>query len=224
MLAMLTGWHGLPSSFVIRIGRYHATPPVHSCPCRRFRQQPLVAGFFFSPCPSSTASVPLDTARWSPRNAARLQLLLDQYGRHSPAYRADRKPYAVFDWDNTCIMNDCEEALLMYQINHLQYKLTPDEFRQVVWRDVPDETFMADYKTVDGKPVRMADIAADVVADYRWLYANYQGWPAAVAWKKCRPATSSRISAPSCISCMTPFATASRWKSATSGSSISTRT
>ena len=136
---------------------------------------PLLLASSSARAQSSTASVPLDTARWSPRNAARLQLLLDQYGHHSPSYRADRKPYAVFDWDNTCIMNDCEEALLMYQINHLQYKLTPDEFSQVLWRDVPDETFMADYKTVDGKPVRMADIAADVVSDYRWLYASYQG-------------------------------------------------
>ncbi|BBF84657.1 phosphoserine phosphatase [Aquitalea magnusonii] len=124
---------------------------------------------------AGNVSVPLDAARWSPRNVQRLQLLLSQHGSASAAYRAERKPYAVFDWDNTCIMNDCEEALLMYQINHLQYKLTPEEFSQVVWRDVPDETFIADYKTVDGQPVRMADIAADVVSDYRWLYTNYQG-------------------------------------------------
>lgn len=136
---------------------------------------PLLLASATARAASGKVAVPLDGARWSPRNAQRLQLLLSQHGSASAAYRADRKPYAVFDWDNTCIMNDCEEALLMYQINHLQYKLTPDEFVQVLWRDVPDETFMADYKTVDGKPVRMADIAADVESDYRWLHANYQG-------------------------------------------------
>lgn len=135
---------------------------------------PLLLASATARAASGKVTVPLDAARWSPRNAQRLQLLLSQHGSASAAYRADRKPYAVFDWDNTCIMNDCEEALLMYQINHLQYKLTPDEFARVLWRDVPDETFMADYKTVDGKPVRMADIAADVESDYRWLHANYQ--------------------------------------------------
>jgi hypothetical protein len=79
----------------------------------------------------------LDPGRWSPLNAARLQSVLDRYGVKSKQYNPNRPPYAVFDWDNTCIMNDCEEALLMYQINHLQYKMTPDEFVQVMWKDVP---------------------------------------------------------------------------------------
>jgi phosphoserine phosphatase len=34
---------------------------------------------------------------------------------------------------------------------------------------------MKDYTTVDGKPVTMEDLAADVEADYRWLHANYKG-------------------------------------------------
>lgn len=117
----------------------------------------------------------LDPARWSPLNARRLQLVLDQHGVKSKQYNAKQRPYAVFDWDNTCIMNDCEEALLMYQINHLQYKLTPDEFVAVMWKDVPRGQFIKDYSTVDGKPVTMEDLAADVEADYRWLYANYKG-------------------------------------------------
>ncbi|MEQ6289419.1 haloacid dehalogenase-like hydrolase [Vogesella sp. GCM10023246] len=117
----------------------------------------------------------LDPGRWSPLNARRIQALLDDYGSQSKGYRADKRPYAVFDWDNTCIMNDCEEALLMYQINHLQYKLTPDEFVEVMWKDVPKGPFVKDYTTVDGKPVTMEDLAADVEADYRWLHANYRG-------------------------------------------------
>ncbi|MFC3533605.1 haloacid dehalogenase-like hydrolase [Vogesella facilis] len=117
----------------------------------------------------------LDPGRWSPLNARRIQAVIDDYGVQSAGYRADKRPYAVFDWDNTCIMNDCEEALLMYQINHLQYKLTPDEFVAVMWKDVPKGQFIKDYTTVDGKPVSMEDLAADVEADYRWLHANYQG-------------------------------------------------
>ncbi|MEX3668981.1 haloacid dehalogenase-like hydrolase [Paraburkholderia phenoliruptrix] len=116
-----------------------------------------------------------DPGRWSPLNAARLQSVLDQHGVKSRQYNPNRRPYAVFDWDNTCIMNDCEEALMMYQINHLQYKMTPDEFVQVMWKDVPKGPFTRDYTTVEGKPVTMEDLAADVESDYRWLYANYKG-------------------------------------------------
>ncbi|PPA00050.1 phosphoserine phosphatase, partial [Pseudomonas sp. MWU12-2312b] len=63
----------------------------------------------------------------------------------------------------------------VYQMNNLQYKLSPDEFAAVLRQDVPNGPFMKDYLTVDGKPVNMEDIAADVEADYRWLHANYKG-------------------------------------------------
>lgn len=127
--------------------------------------------------PLSGLPAQLDPARWSPLNARRIQALIDQHGISSKNYKPKKRPYAVFDWDNTCIMNDCEEALLMYQINHLAYKLTPEEFATVLRQDVPNGPFKVElgYKTVDGKPVRMEDIADDVEANYRWLYSNYKG-------------------------------------------------
>ena len=121
-------------------------------------------------------------------NVAAIHQLLHTQGKASARYSAARKPYAVFDWDNTCIMNDCEEALLVYQIDHLAYKLTPDEFAQVLRTGVPDGPFKAEmgYKNVAGQPVRMEDIAADVEADYRWLYANYQGLGGSMALEQVR--------------------------------------
>ena len=128
---------------------------------------------------AATAPKPtqLDPGRWSPLNSKRLQAVISANGVTSPGYKAGKKPYAVFDWDNSCIMNDCEEALLMYQINHLQYKLTPEEFAVILRQDVPNGPFKSElgYTTVDKKPVNMEDIAADVEADYRWLHANYKG-------------------------------------------------
>jgi len=118
---------------------------------------------------------PVDPARWSAFNQGELNRVLKEVGVASKHYNSNKKPYAVFDWDNTCIMNDCEEALLIYQIDHLAYKLTPEEFAEILRQDVPNGPFAADYKTVDGKPVKMEDISADVEDDYRWLYANYQG-------------------------------------------------
>ncbi|QDQ28490.1 haloacid dehalogenase-like hydrolase [Chitinimonas arctica] len=117
----------------------------------------------------------LDPARWSAFNRDTVNQLLQAVGKHSPRYNPKKKPYAVFDWDNTCIMNDCEEALMIYQINHLAYKMTPAEFAQVVRQDVPNGPYGKDYLTVDGKTVKQEDIAADVEEDYRWLHANFQG-------------------------------------------------
>jgi hypothetical protein len=154
----------------------------------------------------------IDPARWSAFNTGELNNLLQSQGKASKGYNSSKKPYAVFDWDNTCIMNDCEEALLVYQIDNLAYKLNPQEFAEVLRTGVPNGPFKveAGYKNVEGKPVLMEDIAADVVADYRWLYANYKGFAGA-------------MSEPSSISCMTRSVTVTRLRSATNGSSISTK-
>jgi hypothetical protein len=118
-----------------------------------------------------TSAAPFDKARWAPNNAVRLQSLLARYGNTAKNYDAGRKPYAVFDWDNTSIMNDCEEALLMHQINTLSFNFSADEFSRVIRQDIPAGAFKAanGYATVEGKAVASEDLADDVAADYRWL-------------------------------------------------------
>lgn len=125
----------------------------------------------------------LDPARWSAFNAGELNHVLQSLGKTSSGYNASKKPYAVFDWDNTCIMNDCEEALLVHQIDKLAYKLNPQEFAEVLRTGVPNGPFKveAGYKNVEGQPVLMEDLAADIEADYRWLYANYKGFAGAMS-------------------------------------------
>lgn len=117
----------------------------------------------------------LARGKWSERNWQMLNALLLSHGRHGKDYDAKRRPYAVFDWDNTSIMNDCEEALLMYQINTLSFKLSPTEFSAIIRQNVPPGPFAADYKNADGKIVDLDSICADLDADYRYLHANYQG-------------------------------------------------
>jgi len=167
---------------------------------------------------------PLDPARWSAANRNALDQLILRLGSTSRHYDPKRKPYAVFDWDNTCIMNDCEEALMMVQIDRLAFDLSPEEFATVVRQDVPDGPFKAEYKNNAGSPVNAQDIAADIEADYRWLHANFKAWPERKRWSKFSKANSSRTSAPRCVSCTTPSATVSRSKSVTSGSSTWSRT
>jgi phosphoserine phosphatase len=109
---------------------------------------------------------------WSLANRNALDRLISTRGHTAPDYSAEKKPYAVFDWDNTCIMNDAEEALLLYQAEQLRFKLSPAEFAHVLRLGVPDGLFHADCTNVHGLPVDMQDLAADIDEAYAWLYAH----------------------------------------------------
>jgi hypothetical protein len=117
----------------------------------------------------------LDRAKWSPRNRQLIEALIARNGVGSASYVAEKRPYVVFDWDNTSIMNDCEEALLMYQINTLSFKLTPAEFGKIIRQNVPDGPFAADYKNAVGDVTTLETIGADLDADYRYLHAHFKG-------------------------------------------------
>jgi hypothetical protein len=120
-------------------------------------------------------AVGLDRAKWAPRNHDMVAQMIATHGNSAKGYNGKKRPYAVFDWDNTSIMNDCEEALLMYQINTLSFKLTPAEFSAIIRQNVPPGPFTADFKNAAGKVVDLDAICADLDADYAFLYASYKG-------------------------------------------------
>jgi hypothetical protein len=122
------------------------------------------------------APVGLDRAKWSPRNRQLVADLIANHGNTAPGYQINRAPYAVFDWDNTSIMNDCEEALLMYQINTLSFKLTPAEFSAIIRQNVPPGPFTADFKNAAGAIVDLESICTDLDADYAFLHAHFKGF------------------------------------------------
>ena len=64
----------------------------------------------------SAAGQILTPGKWAPNTYKSMQKLIDENGVKSPSYNSSKKPYVVFDWDNTAIMNDTEEALYQYQI------------------------------------------------------------------------------------------------------------
>src|SRR5437899_2027483 len=116
----------------------------------------------------------LDHAKWGKRNHQQLQALLTRNGSSSSSYNPKRRPYVVFDWDNTSIMNDTEEALLMYQINTLSFKLDPKEFSAIIRQNVPAGPFAADYKNAAGNVVDLESICSDIDGNYQYLYDNYE--------------------------------------------------
>lgn len=40
-----------------------------------------------------------------------------------------KKSFAVFDWDHTCVFNDCQDAVFRYQLEKLEFKLTPKDLQ-----------------------------------------------------------------------------------------------
>ena len=136
---------------------------------------------------AKAADVGLERAKWSPRNRELVATMIAENGSRSSDYRATKKPYAVFDWDNTSIMNDTEEALLMHQINTLSFKLTPAEFASVIRQNVPPGPFTADYKNAAGAVVDLDAICTDLDADYSFLHANFKGMSGAKSLEEITP-------------------------------------
>lgn len=124
----------------------------------------------------SAAGQILTPGKWAPNTYKSMQKLIDENGVKSPNYNSSKKPYVVFDWDNTAIMNDTEEALYMYQIESLAFKLTPEEMGALVRKNVPEGPFVKDYNNAAGQPVTLDDIATDIVSSYKFIYENYVGF------------------------------------------------
>jgi 2-hydroxy-3-keto-5-methylthiopentenyl-1-phosphate phosphatase len=55
---------------------------------------------------------------WVDDNRERLDAMLDTYGNHLSTYSADRKPVAIFDWDNTVIKNDVGDVTTFWMIRN----------------------------------------------------------------------------------------------------------
>lgn len=107
---------------------------------------------------AARAEVALDRAKWAARNHEMVAQMIAEHGKLAAGYQSSKRPYAVFDWDNTSIMNDCEEALLMHQINTLSFKLTPAEFSAITRQNVPPGPFSKDFKNAAGEEIGRAHV------------------------------------------------------------------
>lgn len=122
------------------------------------------------------ASHGLERLNWYDNNYKALEKVIEDYGKDSSGYNEKEKPYAVFDWDNTTIMNDVEEALLAYQLTNLEFKMTPEELDEVIKTNIPKDNFSDKCNNKDGKPVNIDSISEDIISDYTYLYNNYEGF------------------------------------------------
>ena len=111
--------------------------------------------------------------KWAPRNHRAIESLIATYGNSTTA----KRPYAVFDWDNTSVMGDSEETLFRYVIDRFCFVLTPAAFSRTLRYRIPAGPFTNAYRTTEGQPILFDAIATDIETDYTEICARY-GCPA----------------------------------------------
>ncbi|WP_420997828.1 haloacid dehalogenase-like hydrolase [Cupriavidus sp. 30B13] len=124
---------------------------------------------------AQAAVQPLAQGHWDAFNRARIDALIAAYGKGSPGYDARKPPYAVFDWDNTSIFLDIEEAVLVYQLQNLRFGATPQQLDTAIRLNIPHKAFNAPFNNAAGQPVDIDKVAPDIIESYTWLYQNYSG-------------------------------------------------
>ena len=107
---------------------------------------------------------------WEKGNYRKLCKLIRTDGSRSKGYDPARKPYAVFDYDNTSIINDVEISLMHYQIENLRFVLPPESIRETL-----DYGFKDTGAVAYGDSVTVAMLLDDITSDYAVLYDKYIG-------------------------------------------------
>jgi hypothetical protein len=143
------------------------------------RQYPFVILVFclFILCSFQSSTTKLARNSWSDSAYQSLTALLANEGSSSSQYDKNNKPYAVFDFDNTTAINDAEETLQEYQLEHLCYKILPNDMFSVLTCNVPDlDKPLVDFNSsLNGRKVTTRMLANDVARDYAYLYSHYVG-------------------------------------------------
>lgn len=135
---------------------------------KRVNRAAILAAAAFSIL-SCSREVSLPQGDWNPDVHSKISAMLKECGKSSKGYDATARPYAVFDFDNTSIINDVEISLLNYQLINLRFRLTPDEMYEALTGCLPD----IDIPICGNLTARM--LAEDITADYRLLYDRYIG-------------------------------------------------
>jgi phosphoserine phosphatase len=120
------------------------------------------------------SQIKLIEGNWDTFNRSSLENLIATYGKFGSSYNPAKPPYVVFDWDNTSVFLDIEEATLIYQLENLRFGATPEQLDKAVRMNIPAKDFAL--KNVAEQAINIDKIAADINKSYTWLYSNYVGF------------------------------------------------
>lgn len=107
---------------------------------------------------------------WDEKTYRAINNLIAKHGIDNPAYDPNKRPFAVFDWDNTSIIGDVEEALLYYMITNLSFKMEVDEFFDLIIKNVDRNFYDDKYNNLENKRLNIDLIAYDIKKAYEFLY------------------------------------------------------
>ena len=107
---------------------------------------------------------------WNQRAFTFINKLIAKHGIDSPNYDPNMKPFAVFDWDNTSIIGDVEEATFYYLVTELAFKINPYELLEIIRKNVDKSDFAAKYTNMEGQRINIDKISADIYKAYKELY------------------------------------------------------
>lgn len=126
-----------------------------------------VAAFALTSCGKT-----LPRGEWEKDTWKALTSLIKENGKASKGYDDSRRPYAVFDFDNTSIMNDVELSAFAYQLENLKIKILPEKMFSALTEPIPDLDMDLAFNDAD-HPVTARNLAEDICEDYKYLYDNY---------------------------------------------------
>lgn len=109
---------------------------------------------------------------WENRNFQAINKLIEKHGKDSKTYNKNHKPFAVFDWDNTSIIGDVEEALLYYMVRNVTFKMNPDEFYDLIRKNVDKKDYDSRFNNIYNQRVNIDLISEDIKIAYEKLYQN----------------------------------------------------
>jgi hypothetical protein len=114
----------------------------------------------------------VESANWEPTVKKGLNDFMHTYGKNSPTYNKSTRPYAVFDFDNTTSIMDVEEQLIIWQLDHLAFAISPNKMDEVLRTGIPAEKLNLTYGANDGegRPVSIASAINDATKAYSILY------------------------------------------------------
>ncbi len=129
---------------------------------------------FFSGCSQRKEAQPTQlTGNWDPFNKRQIENLINQYGKEGKSYNPGKPPYVVFDWDNTSVFLDIQEATLIYQLENLLFGCTPETLDLALHTGIDTSIDLTDTNT-NGDKITVNQVASDIINSYTWLYKHYR--------------------------------------------------
>lgn len=117
-----------------------------------------LAGLMAARC-ATKAELPREN--WNDDVYGALSKVIAEDGKASKDYNPDCRPYAVFDFDNTTIMNDITMSLMIYQVENMKFAFPPEKAFDAFTAWLPDlDTVM----TKVGMSAR--ELGNDMTKDY----------------------------------------------------------